>query len=79
MTEQQQLVEAMDSGPWEAGVTTDGLNRHFVQSQDFTFDVRLYISGDFPADTEAKYAAWLADTLNAKSNPNSQAPDGVAG
>lgn len=63
-----------DKGPWSAG--KEGVFV-FVQSEDFTHDVRLTISGDF-ADTEAKrrYADALAAQLNASLPPAPEQDNG---
>src|SRR5690606_26291980 len=51
-----------------------GVNRNdkrtFIESDDFTHDVRLYVDGDF-ADQDEKlaYALGIADQLNAASQP----------
>ena len=55
-----------DKGPWHSGITQDG-KRHFVESDDFTHDVRLYVDGDFADDTQkAIYTKSLAAKLNAE-------------
>lgn len=51
-----------DAGPWEVGEAAGG--RLFVQSNDFKYDVRLYISGDFPRNVDVQYADALARFLN---------------
>ena len=51
--EQETLINWIyDNGNWEAGRTDD---RIFVESSDFTHDVRLYVDGDFE-DIPQKYA-----------------------
>ena len=54
----------MDNGFWTAGFNKFD-NRAYVESSDFTHDVRLYVDGDF-VDTEQKleYAQFIADKLN---------------
>ena len=62
-------VHFPDRGPWHVG--DDGSPRTVhVQSDDFSHDVRLYITGDFetPADRLA-YAAWLAGVLTLAGEP----------
>lgn len=56
-----------DYGPWYSGKTSDG--RVFVQSEDFTHDVRLYIDGDFAGiEDKLLYAEDIKKRLN--TNPN---------
>lgn len=51
-----------ESGPWAAGYS-DG--KVFVESEDFTHDVRLYVDGDFGStDNRKKYAEEIARRLN---------------
>ena len=48
---------------WTVGVTTD--NRVYLQDDDFTYDARLYVNGDFAnKEQEIKYASMLARKLN---------------
>jgi len=48
---------------WTVGVTKD--NRVFLETDDFTHDVRLYVNGDFASkDDEIKYASDIARKLN---------------
>ena len=55
----------VDKGPWHHGVTQDG-KRHFVQSEDFRHDTRLYIDGDFAGTNDKeRYAKGIATQLNA--------------
>lgn len=57
------LAERRDKGPWRAGVTDD--KRVFVESADFTHDVRLYIDGDFAnLDQKVRYATGIANQLS---------------
>ena len=35
-------------GQWTQGVTPDG--RAYIQDEDFTYDARLYVDGDFPSE-----------------------------
>lgn len=59
-----QVRDKVDVGPWSAGTTSDG--RAYLESSDFTHDVRLYIDGDFswPVD-KLNYAQGIARQLNA--------------
>ncbi|WVH13940.1 hypothetical protein CASP1_00017 [Alcaligenes phage CASP1] len=53
----------IDNGPWHTGVTSDG--RHYLESDDFTHDVRLYIDGDFAGDDDkARYAKGIEIQIN---------------
>lgn len=53
----------MKSEMWTVGVTKD--NRVFLETDDFTHDVRLYVNGDFATkDDEIQYASNLARKLN---------------
>jgi hypothetical protein len=54
-----------ERGPWEAGETKEERSRAFIQSDDFSHDVRLYVDGDF-ADDEQRlaYAKEIARRLN---------------
>lgn len=55
----------IDEGPWRAGVNKLD-DRHFVESDDFKHDVRLYVDGDFGTDEEKRaYTEGLAQQLNA--------------
>lgn len=67
-----QVRDKVDVGPWSAGTTTDG--RAYLESSDFTHDVRLYVDGDFawPGDKK-NYAQGLASQLN--NAPVSAGPD----
>ena len=48
---------------WTVGVSTD--QRVYLETDDFTHDVRLYVNGDFEnKDQEIKYASVLARKLN---------------
>ena len=54
-----------EAGPWSHGRDRDDA-RHFVQSDDFTHDVRLYIDGDFANHEQRElYARNIAAVLNA--------------
>jgi DNA gyrase inhibitor GyrI len=53
----------MKFGMWTVGVTKD--NRVFLETDDFTYDTRLYVNGDFAdKDQEIQYASALARRLN---------------
>ena len=53
----------MKNAMWTVGVTTD--NRVYLQDDDFTYDARLYVNGDFEnKEQEIKYASVLARKLN---------------
>ena len=65
-----------DAGPWTAGRETGtgrggrGL-RTYLQSEDFTHDVRLHVSGDFATtEDEMAYAVSLAERMNAMPVPD---------
>jgi hypothetical protein len=48
---------------WTVGVTKD--KQVFLETDDFTHDVRLYVNGDFASkDDEIKYASDLARKIN---------------
>jgi hypothetical protein len=48
---------------WTVGVSTD--QKVYLETDDFTHDVRLYVNGDFEnKDQEIKYASVLARKLN---------------
>lgn len=52
-----------EKGPWRA-VEENG--KAFIESDDFTHDVRLYVDGDFAnAEQKLAYAAEIARRLNA--------------
>lgn len=58
-------MEIIERGPWRAGETKDRA-RAFVESDDFTHDARLYVSGDFTSDDQRlAYAEEIARRLNA--------------
>lgn len=57
------MAKTWDNGPWTAQIS-DGRGV-FVESGDFTHDVRLYVNGDFRDEAQnLAYARWLADVLN---------------
>ena len=48
---------------WTVGVSTD--QRIYLETDNFTHDVRLYVNGDFEnKEQEIKYASELARKLN---------------
>lgn len=54
-----------ENGPWAAGVTDENQQRVFIQSDDFTHDVRLYVDGDFESKQQRlEYAKEIARRLN---------------
>lgn len=54
---------AEDKGPWSVGTDPDG--KTFIQSDDFTHDVRLYVNGDFASEAQRiGYAKLIAQRLN---------------
>lgn len=63
-----------EQGPWHYRhdpKAAEPLHRHFIESDDFTHDVRLYINGDFADDTQRNaYGAMLAVRLNAEQAAN---------
>lgn len=65
--EREQMTQdgsKFDKGPWSVGQTQDEC-RVYIQSDDFTHDVRLYVDGDFGSSEEKKiYAEQIASRLN---------------
>lgn len=62
-------MEIKERGPWRAGETKER-NQAFVESDDFTHDVRLYVNGDFEDnDQRFAYAEEIARRLNS-ATPN---------
>jgi hypothetical protein len=61
--------QARDAGPWRYGTHPDNplfALRYYLESDDSTHDVRLYINGDFADDAQRKqYGEALAASLNA--------------
>lgn len=61
-------VEVFDKGPWTYRTDPKAethLGRYFIESDDFSHDVRLYINGDFGSDDDRRvYGEALAATLN---------------
>jgi hypothetical protein len=61
-----------DKGPWTAGLNRLD-TRVFVESDDFTHDVRLYVDGNFvSADEKYLYACAIARQLNSKVSAPSE-------
>lgn len=55
-------IEIVENGPWRAG---NNRQEYFVESDDFTHDVRLYINGDFETHSQKMaYAYEIARRLN---------------
>lgn len=49
-------------GAWSQGV--DGNGRAYLQDEDFTYDVRLYVDGDFPSEvSRARYVDRILTAL----------------
>lgn len=63
-------MEVQERVPWRAGETKERAQA-FIESDDFTHDVRLYVNGDFvDADQRFAYAEEIARRLNS-ATPNS--------
>lgn len=63
----------VERGPWRARITAEVNHRTFIESDDFTHDVRLYVDGDFGSQEERlEYAEEIANRLNAYKSPNAQ-------
>ena len=57
------MSNKMKTELWTVGVSTD--QRVYLETDDFTHDVRLYVNGDFEnKEQEIKYASVLARKLN---------------
>lgn len=65
--------EPPDKGLWRVGYTTD--SDVFLESDDFTHDVRLAIGGDFAAGDMLRYARQLARWLNYNLPPRCECKD----
>jgi len=59
----------MDKGPWRVVTTPPPETGTYLESDDFTHDVRMKVQGDFAtvADREL-YALALAEALNEAAN-----------
>lgn len=64
-------MKYLDKGPWSVVTTPPPEIGTYLESDDFTHDVRLKISGDFAsvADREL-YAFALAEALNSAASSN---------
>lgn len=52
---------------WTVGTANDG--RVFIQDDNFKYDARLYINGDFPDhQSTLDYAKAIAEILNERTN-----------
>ncbi len=52
---------------WTVGTANDG--RVFIQDDNFQYDARLYINGNFPNQKEmVEYAKAIAEILNERTN-----------
>lgn len=57
-----------DVGPWSLGKGDDG--RFYIESADFTHDVRFYLDGDFAHDQQRLgYLQYVTGSLNAALPP----------
>lgn len=51
---------------WTTGITNDG--RVYIQDDNFEYDARLYINGDFyDQELQMRYAEAIAEVLNGQS------------
>jgi hypothetical protein len=70
--------EPFDNGPWTYRTDPKAethVGRYFIESDDFSHDVRLYINGDFGSDEDRRaYGEALAATLNRAIGTPAQAP-----
>ncbi|MGZ8317529.1 MAG: hypothetical protein ACXWVD_00370 [Telluria sp.] len=64
----QAMFALRDAGPWRyhaAPQAPEFVHRYFLESADFSHDVRLYINGDFADDEQRRlYGETLAAQLN---------------
>lgn len=52
---------------WTTGITSDG--RVYIQDDNFEYDARLYINGDFyDQELQLNYANAIAEVLNAEND-----------
>ncbi len=65
-------MQIEEHGPWNARQKGDDHVRGtYVESDDFTHDVRLYVNGDFSnMEQRLAYAEEIAKRLNAWEAPN---------
>lgn len=80
MTDQVTYRKWLDKGPWRVVTTPPPETATYLESDDFTHDVRLKIAGDFAtvADREL-YAFALAEALNAAASSNGPGEPGRTG
>ncbi len=71
MVERVTYRKYLDKGPWIVVTTPPPETATYLESDDFTHDVRMKIAGDFAtvADREL-YAFALAEVLNAAASSN---------
>ena len=61
------LTRNPDHKQWETGISNDG--RVYIQDDNFEYDARLYINGDFyDQELQLKYANVIAEVLNAHTD-----------
>ena len=57
-----------DHKQWTTGINKND-NRVYIQDDNFEYDARLYINGDFPdIETQLEYANAIARILNGRMN-----------
>ncbi len=65
-----------EKGPWSAAF---GNGKAFIESDDFTHDVRLYVSGDFESiKQKVEYAEEIARRLNTFASYDAEVAELVA-
>lgn len=65
------MSEIIENGPWKVNRDARGT---YVESGDFTHDVRLYVNGDFrDLEQRVAYAEEIAKRLNKYSPPRKYA------
>ena len=64
------MAEIVENGPWKAGQEQAFVGREtYIESEDFTHDVRLIVDGDFEGPEQCfAYAEEIAKRLNTVSN-----------
>ncbi|BCG50280.1 hypothetical protein [Ralstonia phage RP13] len=68
-TDKEEYV-VVENGPWKAG--RQGL-KVWIESDDFTHDVLMVVSGDFATtDDKFKYAEEMCRRLNTHNDPTKQ-------
>ena len=61
------LIHNPNHKQWTTGITDDG--RVYIQDDNFEYDARLYIDGDFyDQELQLKYANAIAEILNAHTD-----------